>query len=333
MGQRFMLRGNIDDLAFMPNAPRLNRRGNPAGVSGIPQDIPVSRSSQERVDRHPKMIRHLLRKACVEPCIRIGTEGFRAVGDTGTTGIRVDDSRLQKCIPRNAPNLGTRQRHIVLAVIVQSNGPRHPMAVKVHVLQPITNRSPLSVPAAAARNSSASAESMPAAASTPSQAMPPTSVPAGTTRPPSRTVLDPSMRSFHPSETDKRRTASDSSKASGNFLARTHSPIRHDDLQTPNSAPDRSGHLLFRRIGSKGHVRVDASPAPTARKSRLAQRCEMGVLPMKHARFAQVLAACSAALGFYCPDSFAAESPKLELKDGERILFMGDTFFEREGDY
>ena len=59
----------------------------------------------------------------------------------------------------------------------------------------------------------------------------------------------------------------------------------------------------------------------------------MGVLPMKHARFAQVLAACSAALGFYCPHSFAAESPKLELKDGERILFMGDTFFEREGDY
>ncbi len=29
----------------------------------------------------------------------------------------------------------------------------------------------------------------------------------------------------------------------------------------------------------------------------------------------------------------AADAPKFELKDGDRVLFIGDTFFEREGDY
>ncbi len=29
----------------------------------------------------------------------------------------------------------------------------------------------------------------------------------------------------------------------------------------------------------------------------------------------------------------AAEPPKFELRDGDRVLFIGDTFFEREGDY
>ncbi len=33
------------------------------------------------------------------------------------------------------------------------------------------------------------------------------------------------------------------------------------------------------------------------------------------------------------PSASAADAPKFELKDGDRVLFIGDTFFEREGDY
>lgn len=33
------------------------------------------------------------------------------------------------------------------------------------------------------------------------------------------------------------------------------------------------------------------------------------------------------------PSARAADAPKFELKDGDRVLFIGDTFFEREGDY
>ena len=33
------------------------------------------------------------------------------------------------------------------------------------------------------------------------------------------------------------------------------------------------------------------------------------------------------------PSVQAADAPKFELKDGDRVLFIGDTFFEREGDY
>jgi glucose/arabinose dehydrogenase len=33
------------------------------------------------------------------------------------------------------------------------------------------------------------------------------------------------------------------------------------------------------------------------------------------------------------PSAQAADAPKFELKDGDRVLFIGDTFFEREGDY
>ena len=33
------------------------------------------------------------------------------------------------------------------------------------------------------------------------------------------------------------------------------------------------------------------------------------------------------------PTASAADAPKFELKDGDRVLFIGDTFFEREGDY
>lgn len=59
----------------------------------------------------------------------------------------------------------------------------------------------------------------------------------------------------------------------------------------------------------------------------------MGVLPMKHLRFTHVLASVALALGFLAPRMHAADAPKFELKSGDRVLFLGDTFFEREGDY
>jgi glucose/arabinose dehydrogenase len=37
-------------------------------------------------------------------------------------------------------------------------------------------------------------------------------------------------------------------------------------------------------------------------------------------------------LALFCPRSIHAAEP-FELKDGDRVLFIGDTFFEREGDY
>src|SRR5947208_4747254 len=34
-----------------------------------------------------------------------------------------------------------------------------------------------------------------------------------------------------------------------------------------------------------------------------------------------------------CPSALAASNDPLELKNGDRVLFIGDTFFEREVDY
>ena len=40
-----------------------------------------------------------------------------------------------------------------------------------------------------------------------------------------------------------------------------------------------------------------------------------------------------AATSLTTPATQAADAPKFELKDGDRVLFIGDTFLEREVDY